>query len=159
MGQAGVRAEGLSFKSLHLAQGVEIVDGSLTMTNCMSTASVDYHSSVRVLDDTSLVMEDCLIFGSRYGSGTDCRGNIKATRCTFEDNALDLGSGDRAGTADLVNCTIKSNGEDGIYIHGRPSIPLTGCTVSDNGEQGVCAVGGAKVIVKDSISKGLGDAR
>ena len=121
-----VLLEGVSFDSIHFPPGVSIAGGSLAMTNCTSTGEeirVDRQTlSARVCRrDASLVMEDCLVYDSRY-HGVVCEGKTTATRCTFQHNG---GSGVVVGrnlwagrdlsetSGELVDCVISENGWEG----------------------------------------------
>ena len=58
-------------------------------------------------------MEDSRIFGC--GAGVECRGDVKATRCTIEDNRGDgvYVEGEQS-SGELKDCVIRKNGSDGV---------------------------------------------
>jgi len=135
-----VASEGVRFESLHLPQGVGIRSGSLTMAKCTSTGQA-------IDAGASLVIEDSRVFGVR-GFGMNCSGEVKATRCTFEDNGFSgtLVSGKQA-SAELVDCVIRKNGWEGLLMNGGKAM-LRGGTISENSlNAGVYAGSGGKVTV------------
>ena len=152
-------AEDAGFVSVSFPQGV-IVHGSLTMENCTATGGEvkEYGGaisggSITVVRDASLAMEDCRVIGS--GSrGVYCNGGkMNATRCTFEDNAHDVperplplrrmhaGVHVLGGEAKLVECVVRNNGGDGLFVDGGGKVTLEGGMISGNKQHGVLAYG------------------
>ena len=82
-----VQTEGVSFDSMYFPQGAVISEGgSVTMTKCTSTGL-----TTCPMPGARLIMEDWRIFGISSlfaGTGLRCEGDVKATRCIFEENQL-----------------------------------------------------------------------
>ena len=136
-----VESEGVSFESMHLPLGVMIREGGLTMKKCTSTGQ-----EISVQEGASLVMEDTRTFGSS-GFGVTCLGDVKATRCTVEDNGHTgvYVDGEEA-SAELVDFVIRKNGQHGVYVY-ESKVVLRGGMISENKLQGVDAFSGGKVTV------------
>ena len=128
-----VRTQGVSF-----AQGLDLANGSATMTKCTSTGE-----GIGIERGASLVMEDSRVFGSG-GHGVSCLGD-KLLRCMFEDNAHNgVSCSVGHSVAELVDCVICKDGLLGLTSQGK--IVLRGGTISENGN-GVSAGNGSKVTV------------
>jgi len=88
------------------------------MTNCTSDEQVTVHAGA------SLLMEDSLTLGSSSSDmGASCLGEMKTTRCTFENNEGSSGvhvMGAEA-SAELVDCVIRKNGY-GVYVTGGKAV-------------------------------------
>lgn len=94
------RERGLRFESLTITHGLEIkdlaYDGTIRRIGCNSACAVNvtavkckFEQRLWVGDWARVVLEDCAISGSRPPRGESngmevAKGNVKATRCTFE---------------------------------------------------------------------------
>ena len=167
--QAGleVKTEGVRFESLHFPLGVIVRNGSLTMVKCTSTATGLNHS-IEVHAGASLVMVDTRVSGcvkdeAVNGDGLVCRGKMQLTRCTVEENGgtgiVAQGALDEA-TAELVDCVIRKNEDDGVVAGSRAKVTLRGGTVSGNGNDGVAAsVGGQITVSKEQPTEAKNNER
>jgi hypothetical protein len=131
------------------------VKGSLTMEKCTATGTIVVGDERFIIDErhrASLVMEDCRVFGSvgrggfvGGGGGVSCLDTLKATRCTFEDNAeYGVGvHGQMPGSeTKLVDCVVRNNGGHGVWVWGdggETKLILDGGTISGNKKCGVFA--------------------
>jgi len=150
-----VKSEGVSFVSMHLPRGVLILggtmpcsdrrtipSGSLTMTKCTSTGGKIY-----VAHGAKLDMEDTRIYGVLNSYGLECRGDVKAKRCTIEenrDNGVWIGGEHASG--ELVDCVIHKNRGIGVYV-SEAKVMLRGGTVSENKGGVFAQMRGGKVTV------------
>jgi len=163
-----VHCADVSFESLNFTAGLELKhdeeDGgawyrpspapcSMTMTNC-SVTNVPLKTGYR----TDLVMRECRVFDvemreegfEHISAGLVCDGNMTATQCTFEDNALhgilvtgSVGMWMRRTVIELVDCTIRRNGDIGLLVSDRADLTLRGGTISGNIGDGVAITGRA----------------
>ena len=118
VGPLHVASKGTRFVSLRFPLGLDIRTGGLAMERCTIDGQV-CDSNACVSKDASLTTVD-----SRVNGGADCAvicfGDLKATRCTFEDNE-DIGvfvCGAQA-SAELVDCVIRKNGGEQCCAAGR----------------------------------------
>ena len=130
-----------------MPQGVFISErGTLTMIRCTSTGEGIY-----VEEGASLVIEDSRVICC--GSGVDCKGKVKLTRCTIEENR-EIGVSVSGGSAELVDCVIRKNGEDGVVADEGANVRLRRGTVSGNAIDGVVSGGGvSRVGAKVTVSE------
>ena len=115
----------MRFESMDWPMGAHISEGrSLTMTQCTSTGDMIY-----VAPGASLVMQDSRVF-SGGDDGVQCYGNVKATRCTIEENIYDgVYVTGQDSSVELVDCVIRKNGDDGVFVTEGKAI-LRGGTIS-----------------------------
>ena len=84
-----------------------------------------------------------------------------ALRCVFEDNVQDgmrvygqhvgrvrAGEVGRKASAELVECLVRNNGHDGLFVHCG-EVTLRGGAISGNEQHGVLATVGAAVTVAE----------
>jgi len=138
-----VWAEGIRFDSIGVCMDVR--EGSLTMEKC--TIDMSEKRGMYVSQGTSLVMEDCRIFGS-LSRGITCSGEMKLTRCALENNegvAVRVCNHEVA-SAELVDCVIRNNGDCGLSV-SQGKATLRGGMISGNQGHGVEAERGGKVTV------------
>jgi len=86
-----VQTKGVTFVSMDLPHGVMICrGGSLTMKKCTSTggtaSAIGGAYNIGVDSGCALVMEDSRVFSCPGDTSVRCEGQLKATRCIFEDN-------------------------------------------------------------------------
>jgi len=137
-----VETEDVNFVSMHLPNGAEVkTGGSLTMTKCTSTGEY-----INVYEGASLVMEDSRVYSNRH-FGVVSYGDLKATRCTFEDSGnVGVFVSGHHNSVQLVDCVIRKNGWDGVNVF-QGKATLRGGTVSENKGYGVRAYNGGMVTV------------
>jgi len=73
------------------------------------------------------------------GNGVQCRGDVKATRCTFKDNSGSgvIVTGARA-SGELVDCVIRKNENHGVFVQLNRKAVLRGGTVSEKRTRCAC---------------------
>ena len=84
---------------------------------------------------SSLVVEDSRVYGSS-STGLQCCGDVKATRCTFEDSTH--WRGDQRRSLRAGGLAISKNGAISVLV-SQCKLTLKGGTISENKDCGVYA--------------------
>jgi len=130
---------------------------TLTMTKCTSAGN-----QIHVEQDASLVMDNGRVFscgdsGGSNSNGVRCDGNVKATRCTFEDNGgvgvivRGLREGMKA-SGELVDCVFRKNALDGVIVY-EGKVMLRGRMICENERNGAFANHGQLTVAEAEEGK------
>jgi hypothetical protein len=124
-----------------------------------------------VASDSSITVTNCIVSGNTaeltsgdvyYGGGIAVKGKAYLYNSVLQNNFIIKGSpiGNGGGIhcnglAELQNCVLTDNGNDGIYfLNGN--LNIMNCTVANNGEKGVCYSSGS-IDISNSIIYGHND--